>query len=79
MLGAGRDVETLPVPTLFAKLTVARRVDARRRRNALLEGATAARGSPEQVQQLLEALGGAAGVPSAMGDVHDLMRALSGG
>jgi hypothetical protein len=79
MLGAGRDAETLPVPTLFAKLEVARRVEARQRHNAFMERAAAARGTTEHVQKISDVLTRASGVEPAMGDVEDLMRALGGG
>ncbi|MCW8137867.1 MAG: hypothetical protein KIT58_03090 [Planctomycetota bacterium] len=67
------------MPTLMRRLAVIRRVDARRRRDALCERLAAARGGEDAVRQLLDALGEQAGEGTAAGGIEDLMRALGGG
>lgn len=67
------------MPTLMRRLAVIRRVDARRRRDALCERLAAARGNEDAVRQILDALGAQAGEAAEAGGVEDLMRALGGG
>jgi hypothetical protein len=71
-------VELLPVPTLFAKLIVLRRLDARRQRDQFVSLVLAARGKDEAIQERVTGLSEAAGDVDHSGDVDALFGALGG-
>jgi hypothetical protein len=70
----------MPVPALLDRLRAARRLDARRRLNALAERSLATRGTPEAVQAAQDRLADAAGVvPDDGGGFAGLAAALGAG
>ena len=70
----------MPVPALFDRLRAVRRIDARRRLNALAETGLATRGEAEAVQQAHTRLLEAAGLtPDDGGGLAGLARDLGGG
>lgn len=79
MLGAitWEELEEMTIPDLVSRLESVRRVDARRRLDALQERMTTARGSAENVAGIVQSLGEAAGLQT-LGDIEDFAAALKG-